>query len=89
METLPIELLRLVFTYCDPPSVRSLREANRTLAEVGYEYLLAPTLSVVTWRQDVDRLLSIARHERLKGSITSICIYLGELSHHEAMRNSW
>lgn len=89
METLPVELLRLIYAYCDPPSVRSLREANRTLADVGYEYLLAPHLSVVTWRQDVERLLSIAQHDRLRGSITSICIYLGELSYHDAMRNSW
>lgn len=89
METLPVELLRLIFAYCDPPSVRSLREANRTLADVGYEYLLAPHLNIVTWRQDVDRLLSIALHERLKGSISSICIYLGELSYGEAVRNSW
>ncbi|RYP54998.1 hypothetical protein DL768_000314 [Monosporascus sp. mg162] len=89
MESLPIELLRLIYAYCDPPSVRNLREANRTLADVGYDYLLPPNLSVVTWRQDVDRLLSIAQHERLRGSVTSICIYLGELSYQDAMKNSW
>jgi hypothetical protein len=88
MAALPVELLRLIYAYCDPPSVRALREANRTLADVGYEFLLPPTFRALNWRNDIDRLHSVALHDRLRSSIRSICIYLGELSYYDATRNS-
>ncbi|KAI0009783.1 hypothetical protein F4779DRAFT_353853 [Xylariaceae sp. FL0662B] len=89
MDKLPVELLRLIYSYCDPKSVRSLRELTRTLADVGYEYLLSPNFTAVSWRYDIDRLHCIALHERLRGSITSICLFLGELSFYDAFTTSW
>ncbi|KAI1780054.1 hypothetical protein F4818DRAFT_163395 [Hypoxylon cercidicola] len=89
MDTLPVELLRLIFSHCDPESVRNLRENCRILADVGYSYLLSPKFTAVGWRNDIDRLHSIALHERLRGSITSICIFLGELSYYDAWSTSW
>ncbi|KAI1466625.1 uncharacterized protein F4812DRAFT_59674 [Daldinia caldariorum] len=89
MDTLPVELMRLVFSHCDPKSVRNLREVTRLLADVGYEYLLSSHFTAVGWRNDIDRLHSIALHERLRGSITSICIFLGELSFYDAWSTSW
>ncbi|KAI0842151.1 hypothetical protein F5Y06DRAFT_259112 [Hypoxylon sp. FL0890] len=89
MDTLPVELLRLIFSHCDPKSVRNLREVTRILADVGYEYLLSSRFTAVSWRNDIERLHSIALHERLRGSITSICIFLGELSYYDAWSTSW
>ncbi|KAI8965910.1 hypothetical protein F5Y11DRAFT_233547 [Daldinia sp. FL1419] len=89
MDTLPVELMRLVFSHCDPESVRSLRKVTPTLADVGYEFLLSSGFTAVSWRNDIDRLHSIALHERLRGSITSICIFLGELSYYDAWSTSW
>ncbi|KAI1383267.1 uncharacterized protein F4822DRAFT_70983 [Hypoxylon trugodes] len=89
MDILPVELLRLVFSHCDPKSVRNLREVTRILADVGYEYLLSPRFTAVSWRNDIERLHSIALHDRLRGSIRSICIFLGELSYYDAWSTSW
>ncbi|KAI1397408.1 hypothetical protein F4819DRAFT_472203 [Hypoxylon fuscum] len=89
MDTLPVELLRLIFSHCDPKSVRNLRELSQILADVGYEYLLSPQFTAVSWRHDIERLHSIALHERLRASITSICIFLGELSYYDAWSTSW
>ncbi|KAJ3569082.1 hypothetical protein NPX13_g6203 [Xylaria arbuscula] len=89
MDTLPIELLRLIYSYCDVESVPNLRAASTTLAEVGYEYLLSPHFTSLNWRNDIDRLHCIALHERLRGSITSINIFLGELSLDNAHTTTW
>ncbi|KAI0176347.1 hypothetical protein GGR52DRAFT_540566 [Hypoxylon sp. FL1284] len=89
MDTLPVELLRLIFSHCDPESVRNLRANSRILADVGYSYLLPSKFTAVGWRNDIDRLHSIALHDRLRGSITSICIFLGELSYYDAWSTSW
>ncbi|KAI2629676.1 hypothetical protein GGR54DRAFT_274182 [Hypoxylon sp. NC1633] len=89
MDTLPVELLRLVFSYCDPKSVRNLREVTRILADVGYEYLVSSQFTAVGWRNDIDRLHSIALHERLRGSITSICVFLGEVYDYDAGSTLW
>lgn len=89
METLPVELLRLIYSYCDRETVPNLRAVNRTLADVGYEYLLSPHFTSLNWRNDIDRLHCIALHERLRGSIKSINIFLGELSFYDAWSTSW
>ncbi|KAH9909161.1 hypothetical protein F4778DRAFT_216035 [Xylariomycetidae sp. FL2044] len=88
MENLPVELLRLIYDHCDPPSVRSLRRVTRTLADVGYEYLLSPEFNALNWRNDIDRLHCIALHERLRGGITSVNLFLGELDHYDAWSTS-
>jgi hypothetical protein len=77
MDLLPVELLRAVFEACDPPSVRSLRAVARTLADVGYDYLLPPHITVVWGDEGIERLHSIATHERLKTSIESVSLVVG------------
>ncbi|KAI1488695.1 hypothetical protein F4809DRAFT_604875 [Biscogniauxia mediterranea] len=89
MDTLPVELLRLIYAYCDRQSVRSLRAVTRTLADVGYEFLIPPRFTSVSWRNDIDRLHCIALHDRLRASINSITIFLGELSYYDAWSTSW
>ncbi len=89
MDALPVELLRLIYSYCDPESVPNLRAVSPTLAEVGYEYLLSPHFTSLNWRDDIDRLHCIALHERMRGSIKSINIFLGELSYGDAWTTSW
>ncbi|KAI0417392.1 hypothetical protein F5X98DRAFT_144804 [Xylaria grammica] len=89
MDVLPVELLRLIYSYCDPETVPNLRAVSPTLAEVGYEYLLPPHFTSLNWRDDIERLHQIALHDRLRGSITSINIFLGELSYGDACTTSW
>ncbi|KAJ2984743.1 hypothetical protein NUW58_g5899 [Xylaria curta] len=89
MDTLPVELLRLIYSYCDFESVPSLRAVSRTLATVGYEYLLPPHFTALNWRYDIDRLHNIALNEHLRGSVQSINIFLGELSYYDAWSTSW
>ncbi|KAI0483012.1 hypothetical protein GGR56DRAFT_686185 [Xylariaceae sp. FL0804] len=89
MDALPIELLRLIYGYCDPESVQSLRATARTLALVGNEYLLSPHFTSVNWRNDIERLHHIAHHELLRHSITSVSVFLGELSEYDAWSTSW
>ncbi|KAI1177529.1 hypothetical protein F4777DRAFT_196212 [Nemania sp. FL0916] len=89
MDTLPVELLRLIYSYCDLESVPNLRAASTTLAEVGYEYLLSPYFTSLNWRDDIDRLHNIAHHEKLRGSVRSVNIFLGQLSYYDAWSTSW
>ncbi|KAI1157051.1 hypothetical protein F4825DRAFT_153 [Nemania diffusa] len=89
MDTLPVELLRLIYSYCDLESVPNLRAVSPTLADVGYEYLVSPHFTSLNWRNDIDRLHNIALHERLRGSIQSINIFLGQLSYYDAWSASW
>ncbi|KAI1828037.1 hypothetical protein F4861DRAFT_240074 [Xylaria intraflava] len=89
MDTLPVELLRLIYSYCDPESIPNLRAVSPMLADVGYEYMLSPHFTSLNWRNDIDRLHSLALHERLRQHITSINIFLGELSYYDAWSTSW
>ncbi|ORY63151.1 uncharacterized protein BCR38DRAFT_436036 [Pseudomassariella vexata] len=89
MDALPVELLRLIFSSCDPPSVRTLRETNRTLADVGYDYLLPPKFTILGYRDDIDHLHSIALHDRLRGSIESIVINLAEVDEYYARHSAY
>lgn len=84
MDSLPVELLRLIFGYCDRQTARNLREANRTLANVGYEYMLAPRFTVIAYRDDIDRLHNIALHPQLRGSIDSVVINLSDVDDYDA-----
>ena len=84
METLPVELLRLIYSYCDFPSTKVLREVNSTLADVGYEYLLSPSFTALSYRDDIDRLHNIALHHRLRGCIETVVINLSDLDDYDA-----
>ncbi|KAL2148556.1 hypothetical protein VTH82DRAFT_2110 [Thermothelomyces myriococcoides] len=88
MDSLPVELVRLVFQYCDPASARTLRLASRRYADVGYEYLLEPHFTAVEWRDDVSRLCNIANHDRLRGDIRSLTFNFAKLDEDYARQTS-
>ncbi|KAL2177605.1 uncharacterized protein P884DRAFT_299478 [Thermothelomyces heterothallicus CBS 202.75] len=89
MDSLPVELVRLVFQYCDPASVRVLRLASRRYADVGYEYLLEPHFNAVEWRDDVSRLCNIANHDRLRGGIRSLTFNFAKLDEDYARQTTF
>lgn len=78
MESLPVELLRLIFQFCDPDAVKALRASSANLAELGYEYLVPPVFRAFQWRDDIKRLHAIAGHERLRASIETVLIDLSQ-----------
>ncbi|CAK7206450.1 hypothetical protein SEUCBS139899_009245 [Sporothrix eucalyptigena] len=88
MDTLPVELLRLILDHCDLASVRSLRLLTPTLANVGYEYLLPPDFCALPWRDDVARLRAIASHDRLRSSIESVTFNFTEIDPENARQAS-
>ncbi|CAK7227022.1 hypothetical protein SCUCBS95973_006398 [Sporothrix curviconia] len=88
MDTLPVELLRLILDYCDPASVRGLRLLTPTLADLGYDYLLPPDFRALPWRDDVARLRSIASNGRLRSSISSVTFNLTEIDTENAIQAS-
>lgn len=89
MDSLPVELVRLVFQHCDPPSVRALRLVSGRFADVGYEFLLPPHFTAVEWRDDISRLRSIAGHDRLRGSIRSITFNFSKVDEFHARHASF
>lgn len=89
MDFLPVELVRLVFEYCDPPSIRALRLASARLADVGYEYLVQPHFNAVEWRDDIKRLRSIAGHDRLRGSIRSVTFNFSKVDEYNARHTTF
>ena len=89
MDSLPVELIRLVYEYCEPESVRALRLVTPTLAEVGYEFLIAPKFTAVSWRDDIRRLLSISDSDRLRGCIESLTLNFAELHEYNARHASY
>lgn len=84
MASLPVELLRLIYDYCDPPTVRNLRRVSRLLASIGYDYLIPPHFIARGANKDAERLLSIAVHERLRSSIESISFHFSPSDHQSA-----
>ena len=89
MDFLPVELVRLVFQYCDAPSVRALRLASGRYADIGYEFLLDPHFTAVEWRDDISRLSSIAGSDRLRGSIRSLTFNLSKLDEYNARHTTF
>lgn len=89
MDSLPVELLRLIFEHCDAASVRSLRLASTTLATVGYDYLIPPHFASVEWRDDVKRLHSISQHDHLRSSIESITFNFARVDEYSARHTSF
>jgi hypothetical protein len=71
MDTLPVELLRLILEYGDATAARAMRLVTRTLAEVGYDYMLPSHFKAAGWKDDISRLHNIATHERLSTRIGS------------------
>jgi len=89
MDSLPVELLRLVLESCDAQSVRTLRLVCHSFAQVGYEYLIPPGFTALPWRDDVARLHSIASHERLRASIQSATFNFAELDEYNGRHTSY
>ncbi|KAH6632741.1 hypothetical protein F5144DRAFT_261413 [Chaetomium tenue] len=89
MDSLPVELVQLVYDYCDGPSVRALRLASGRYADVGYEYLIEPHFNAVEWRDDISRLRSIAGHDRLRGSIRSLTFNFTKVDEYTARHTSF
>ncbi|KAH8911465.1 hypothetical protein BR93DRAFT_342369 [Coniochaeta sp. PMI_546] len=89
MDSLPVELLRLIFEYCDTATVQHLRLASSTLATVGYDYLIPRQFTSVEWRDDVKRLHSIASHARLRSSIESITFNFAKVDEYSARHTSF
>ncbi|CAK7269941.1 hypothetical protein SEPCBS119000_003831 [Sporothrix epigloea] len=78
MDTLPVELLHQILRDCDTASVCGLRLLTRTLADVGYDYLLSSDFCALPWRDDIARLRAVASHKRLRSQITSITFYIAD-----------
>ncbi|KAK4040747.1 hypothetical protein C8A01DRAFT_45950 [Parachaetomium inaequale] len=89
MDFLPVELVRLVFQYCDAPTVRALRLAAGRYADVGYEYLLDSHFNAVEWRDDISRLRSIAGHDRLRGSIRFLTFNFSKVDEYNARHTTF
>jgi hypothetical protein len=87
MDTLPIELLRLIFEYADVTTVRTMRLVAPLLAEVGYDYMLAAEFTVLRRTNDADRLQNIASHPRLSGSIQALTLNFSERIYHSPARS--
>jgi hypothetical protein len=89
MESLPVELVRLVYEYCDLPGVKNLRLMSTIFAEIGYEYLIPPKINVVGWRDDVARLHSIATHDQLRSAIRSVTLNFADVDEYNARHASF
>jgi hypothetical protein len=89
MDSLPVELVRLVYQYCDAASVRALRLSAGRYADVGYEFLLEPHFSAVEWRDDIKRLRAIAGHDRLRGSIRSLTFNFSKVDEYNARHTTF
>jgi len=89
MDFLPVELIRLIFDYCDAPTTRTLRLVSRGLADVGYEYLLPSHFTAVEWKDDVKTLHSIASHDRLESSIRSVTFNFSKVDEYNARNVSF
>lgn len=89
MEHLPVELLRLIFEACDATSARNLRLVSGTLADVGYDYLLASHFTASSWRDDISTLQSIANHSRLKDKIQSVTFNFSRVDEYNARHTSF
>ncbi|KAH8884787.1 hypothetical protein GQ53DRAFT_378457 [Thozetella sp. PMI_491] len=89
MDSLPVELLRLIFEACDVASVRNLRLVCGTLAEVGYDFLLPSHFTASSWRDDISTLHAIASHERLRDKIESVTFNFSKVDEYSARHTSF
>ncbi|KAK4159754.1 hypothetical protein QBC43DRAFT_122391 [Cladorrhinum sp. PSN259] len=89
MDSLPVELVRLIFQYCDLPSVKALRISSARLADIGYDYLLPEHFTAVEYKDDIKRLQLIASHERLRDKIRSITFNLAKIDEYNARHTTF
>ncbi|KAJ2907389.1 hypothetical protein MKZ38_003246 [Zalerion maritima] len=89
MESLPVELIRLIFGHCVSSSVRNLREVNHLYADVGYEYLLGRQFTSIGWGKDINNLHNIAHHERLRPYIHQVVLNFSEVDEYYARHTTY
>lgn len=87
MDSLPVELLRLVFEYCDLGSVKALRLQSHVFAAVGLDYLIGENISVLGWK--VERLHSLSTHDHLKSRIQAVTLNFTEVDEYTARHASF
>ncbi|CAN8103001.1 unnamed protein product [Discula destructiva] len=87
MESLPVELVRLVFEFCDLESVQALRLQSQVFAVIGLDYLIRETISVLGWK--VGRLHSISTHAHLKSRIKAVTLNFTEVDEYTARHASF
>lgn len=87
MESLPVELVRLVFEYCDPESVKALRLQSHVFAAIGLDYLIGETINVLGWK--VETLHSISTHDQLKSRIQAVTLNFTEVDEYTARHASF
>lgn len=87
MESLPVELVRLIYELCDLESIKALRLQSRLFAAIGLDYLIGDKINVLGW--EVDRLHSISAHDQLKGRIQSVTLNFAEVDEYTARHASF
>lgn len=87
MESLPVELVRLVYEYCDLESIQALRLQSRIFGAIGLDYLIQQHVSVLGWK--IERLHSISTHKQLKSRISSVTLNFTEVDEYTARHASF
>lgn len=87
MESLPVELVRLIYEFCGLESIKALRLQSRVFAAVGLDYLIGDTIHVLGWQ--VDRLHSISAHDQLNSRIQSLTLNFAEVDEYTARHASF
>lgn len=88
MESLPVELVRLVYELCDDvDSVKALRLQSRVFAAIGLDYLISEHVNVLGWK--IERLHAISTHDLLKSRIKSVTLNFAEVDEYTARHASF
>lgn len=88
MESLPVELVRLVYELCDDvDSVKALRLQSRVFAAIGLDYLVGEHVHVLGWR--MERLHAISTHDLLKSRIKSVTLNFADVDEYAATHASY
>jgi len=89
MDHLPTELRQAIFEQCDRDCIKSLRQASKTWAKLGEDYLLSPIFTSYPYRNDTDRLKSISQHPGLAKNIRKLVLNHGEINEWHARHNTY
>lgn len=88
MESLPVELVRLVYEYCDDvDSIKVLRLQSRLFAAIGLDYLISDHVNVLGWK--IERLHAISTHDLLKDRVRSATLNFAEVDEYAARHASF
>lgn len=87
MESLPVELVRLVYEYCDLEAIKALRLQSRILAAIGLDYLIGSSVHIVGWK--ADRLHHLSKHDQLSSRIRRLVLNFAEVDEYTARHASF